>query len=65
MEHPHGVVEPVLANGASCIQFNCPCGWHSDALRPEAKGALRILCTEYREHQDSVMHPTRRTPGPT
>jgi len=56
---PHGYVEPHLSDHQSCIRFTCPCGWHSMALRPEAKGTLRIICTEYREHQDSV-HPRRR-----
>jgi hypothetical protein len=52
---PHAVLEPVLVRGPTgasnqCIEFHCPCGWHSDALRPEAKGTLTTICTELRQH---------------
>lgn len=62
MTHPHGVVEPVLANGAQCIRFVCPCGWQSQAERPNRPGALRLICTQYREHLAEVgYYPMVRT----
>jgi hypothetical protein len=60
MSHPHGVVQPILVEHQSCICFTCPCGWRSSALRPEAKGTLRTICTEYHEHQEQVSHPRRK-----
>jgi hypothetical protein len=57
MVHPHGIVEPVIATHQSQIVFHCPCGWFSEKVRPTQPGALRLICTQYREHLDAVGYP--------
>jgi hypothetical protein len=43
------VREPVMV-GSTLIEFRCGCGWESEAVRPELRGAFAAICAQYREH---------------
>lgn len=47
----HGFIEPVFVDGQAAVAFKCPCGWTSTHVRPEVRGTLRLICTEYDGHQ--------------